>query len=160
MAFRALVAAIPSQALDLPSRNPAWTVREVLFHMSLAPRFMFADVRMIIAHRLLARFVSRFFPQRLFNWLNKVYTARRGQTLSPDALLEEYERGHRTAIRTLSLVSDGDLDETFIYPDWEPLLAGEITLERLFHYIKEHFQIHAQDLEQIVADSMKKEGTL
>src|SRR5262245_32664486 len=127
--------------------------------MSLAPRLMIADVRMLTAHRRVARLVSRVFPERLFHWLNKVYTARRGRGLSPEALLCEYDRGHRIALRTLSLVSDADLDEMFIYPDWEPLLAGEITLERLFHYIKEHFQVHAQDLAQILGSATRPEDS-
>ena len=48
------------------------------------------------------------------------------------------------------------------YPDWGPLLAGHVTLERLFHYIKLHFVSHAGDIRQALdkdSDQYKNEGS-
>ena len=47
MAFHKLLDSIPVEAYDLPSDNPAWTVGEVLYHMSIAPRMLGKDVKMI-----------------------------------------------------------------------------------------------------------------
>ena len=32
------------------------------------------------------------------------------------------------------------------YPDWDPMLSGFVTLERLFHYIRLHFDAHAEEI--------------
>ncbi len=32
------------------------------------------------------------------------------------------------------------------YPDWDPLLGGPVTLEKLFHYIKVDFESHTSDI--------------
>jgi hypothetical protein len=35
-----LLNSVPVEAYDLPSDNPAWTIGEVLYHMSIAPRML------------------------------------------------------------------------------------------------------------------------
>jgi hypothetical protein len=54
-AFYKLLASIPDEAFSLPSDNPVWTMGEVLFHMTLAPRFLTADLRLIIGQAWISR---------------------------------------------------------------------------------------------------------
>jgi hypothetical protein len=35
--------------------------------------------------------------------------------------------------------------------DWDPFLSGEVTIEKLFHYVKAHFDSHAEQLKRQVA---------
>jgi hypothetical protein len=145
-AYAELLSRIPPHALDFPTANPAWGVREVLYHMSIAPRFMIADVKMIARHRWLALVVFFLVPRRLFDWLNKTGTRRGARNATHADLLREYERGHRSAMNALALVSEAQLADSVRYPSWEPYLSGDVTLERLFHYVEHHFESHALDL--------------
>ncbi len=150
VSFRALLETIPPEALELPTANPVWNVREVLYHMSLAPRFMLADTRMIIGytrqHRWLYGVIERFVPKRLFDWLNEIYTRFRARGASLQSLAAEYERAHQMATRALAEVADDQFEMSLRYPAWDPLLTGQITVEKLFRYVKDHYETHAQEV--------------
>ena len=45
--FHELFDSVPVEAYNLPSDNPAWTISQVLYHMSIAPRMLGKDVKMI-----------------------------------------------------------------------------------------------------------------
>ena len=145
--FHQLLANVPDEALDVPSDNPAWTIGQVLYHMSLAPRFLIADVRMFTQPSSVYRFFIRIFPGSLFNWLNARLTRFAARNLSREFLASEYDRAHEIAIKALDSVSDEQLQTSLLYPGWDPALAGEVSLERLFHYLKEHFDSHAAEIE-------------
>lgn len=40
------------------------------------------------------------------------------------------------------------------YPGYDPLLGGEVTLERLFRYIKLHFEAHAVQIRKRLAETL------
>ena len=73
-AFHELLDRVPPALYDTPSDNPAWTVGQVLFHMSLAPRLLIQDVRLITKQSWLISLISKLLPRALFDWLNKHYT--------------------------------------------------------------------------------------
>jgi uncharacterized damage-inducible protein DinB len=145
-AFHRLLAEVPDAALPEPSDNPAWTIREVLFHMSMAPRLMVSDVALIMHGPWLVRLLPRLIPRAAFDWCNKVYTRHRGRRMSRRALGAEYDRATATILRTLARVDEADLSRSAVYPGWDPLLAGEVTLARLFHYVQAHFETHAAQI--------------
>lgn len=68
--FHELLASIPDEAFERPSNNPAWCIGELLYHMSVAPRFMVADVQVILKRPFLLTLLPKLFPERLFHWLN------------------------------------------------------------------------------------------
>jgi hypothetical protein len=150
VAFQQLLDSIPEAAFGLPSDNPAWTVGEVLYHMSVAPRFVGLDVKMIVRQNWVYRGVAVVVPRALFDWLNKKLTRFGARKLSREFLALEYDKAHQSALRALDAVSDPDFEKQLYYPDWDPLLSGEVTLERLFHYVKAHFDSHAGRIRQIV----------
>jgi hypothetical protein len=145
-AFHSLLDAVPDEALSRASDNPAWTIREVLFHMSLAPRLMVADVSMITHQRRGVQVVTKVIPQSLFDWVNKVYTRRRGRSASRRRLLDEYDQATAKILRTLDTVAEEDFKKSATYPGWDPLLSGETTLVQLFHYVRAHFEVHEQQI--------------
>jgi hypothetical protein len=51
--FHQLLQSIPEETFRWPSNNPAWTVGELLYPMSIAPRLMVADVKMILKRTFL-----------------------------------------------------------------------------------------------------------
>ena len=114
--------------------------------MSIAPRFLGADVKMITGRNWVYRLAPILVPKRLFNWLNAVLTRHGARRLSREFLAREYDQAHQAALRALESVSEQDLQKSVYYPDWDPLLSGEVTVERLFRYIKSHFDSHAAQI--------------
>lgn len=152
-AFHELLDSIPEEAFDLPSDNPAWTIGEVLYHMSLAPRLLSRDVDMITGQSWIYHLIPVIVPQAAFDWLNKQLTRFGARNVSREFLAQEYDRAHESTLRALSEVDESDFDKHVQYPGWDPLLSGEVTVERLFHYVKAHFDSHADQIRRIVDDS-------
>ena len=149
-AYHRLLAEVPDKALSRPSDNPAWTIGEMLFHMSLAPRLMVSDVSMITGQRKLYQLFPKLIPQALFDWINKVYTQSKGRKLSHPELADHYDRATAKILQTLESVQDEDFQKSAIYPGWDPLLSGEVTLVRLFHYVKAHFEVHERQIRNLI----------
>ena len=154
--FHKLLNSIPVEAYNLPSDNPDWNVGEVLYHMSIAPRMIGADVKMITGQSWFYRLFIRIMPKSLFNWLNKVLTRYGARNGTPEFLAQVYNKAHNITLKALAEVTDADFEKKLQYPDWDPMLSGEVTLERLFHYIKRHFDSHAEQLRQIIKDYENK----
>lgn len=141
--FYALLAEIPDTAFSKPSGNPAWTIGEVLFHMSLAPRFMATDLRIILTRPRLARMFAAFVPIALFDRVNDLYTRFGARNLNRRFLQEQYDKAHQRALKALDALQESDFQTSVLYPGYDPQLSGIVTVERLFRYIKLHFDSHA-----------------
>ena len=144
--FHQLLQTIPDEAFGQPSGNPAWTVGEILYHMSIAPRFMVADVKLILQRPFLLKLLPKLIPEQLFHWLNARLTRFGARNLNRQFLANEYDKAHTRILQMLDELQEADLQISVQYPDWDPLLAGEVTLSYLFGYIKRHFDAHAADL--------------
>ena len=145
-AYHAFLAEIPDQAFSQPSDNPAWTIGEVLYHMSLAPRFMTTDLKMIMSRPRLARVFATLVPQSVFDRLNDWYTRYGARKLNRSFLSEQYDNAHRRVLNSLETVQEEDFQKSMLYPGYDPILAGDVTVERLYHYIKLHFEEHASQI--------------
>lgn len=157
--FHQLLQAIPDDAFSRPSNNPAWTIGELLFHMSIAPRFMVADVAIILQRPYLLKLLPMLFPERLFHWLNARLTRFGARHLNRQFLANAYDTAHEQILKTFNSLSENDLQKSVHYPDWDPLLAGNVTLAYLFGYIKRHFESHAADIAQTIhLENMELEG--
>lgn len=148
--FHQLLENVPDEAFGKPSGNPAWTVGELLYHMSIAPRFMVADVQLILKRPFLLKLLPKLFPEPLFHWLNARLTRYGARSLNRQFLASEYDKAHQRVVQTLHNLNEADLLKSVHYPRWDPLLAGEVSLVYLFGYLKRHFDSHAADIVQIV----------
>ena len=147
--FHRLLAEVPEDRLDEPSQNPDWTIREVLYHMSLAPRNLPADVRMIRHLKVVPR-----FPAGLFNRLNRYFTRRGARNLDKVGLAARYDQAHSRTLHALESIKDEEWAFGVQYPGWDPLLSGFVTMERLFHYIRQHFDAHADEVRSVIAQDL------
>jgi len=77
-------------------------------------------------------------PKKVFDWTNKHLTRRGARNLSREFLKKEYDKAHEATLKALEEVKDSDFGKKVNYPDWDPLLSGEVTLERLFGYVMVH----------------------
>lgn len=154
-AFHTLLDSIPDEAFALPSDNPAWTVGQVLYHMSIAPRMMIMDVQMISGQRWIYRLIPVIVPKKLFDWLNARLTRYGAYNLSRQFLRNEYDRANTAILQVLDSLSEADFIRSQPYPDWDPLLSGEVSMEYLFGYIKRHFDSHAAQLQSVLRKEQK-----
>ncbi len=146
--FIALVESIPEANYSLPTNNPAWTVGDILFHITLGPRALGLEIWMTIHAAGLYNFLMRHFPSRLFNSVNAWFGRGRSRRVSRQGLLRAYGKAHAVIQSRLRRTREEDLGKTVIYPaDFVSELAGEITVERLFRYVTEHFEGHVKQLE-------------
>ena len=146
--FHRLLARVSDDALARPSGNPAWTVGQVLYHMSLAHRLLIADVRLFTGQGWPVRVLAALVPKALFDALMARLTRWGARRVSREFLAREYDRAHERALRALEAVAPEDFARALPYPDWDPLLSGRVTLERLFHYVRLHFVAHAAEVER------------
>lgn len=143
--FHQLLAEIAEKDLDRPSLNPAWTIREVLYHMSLAPRNLPSDVRLIRKLKWVPK-----IPAGPFNRMNDFMTRRGARGLDKITLGKKYDQAHASTLQVLESVKNDEWQLGADYPDWDPMLSGHVTLEHLFHYISKHFNAHAQDIQAVL----------
>ena len=146
--FHQLLNEIAEEDLDQPSLNPTWTIREVLYHMSLAPRNLPSDVR-LIRH---LKWVPRI-PAGPFNRLNAYLTQRGARKTTKNSLAEKYDQAHARTLGALETIADEEWAFGVNYPDWDPMLSEPVTLERLFQYISLHFNAHAQEIKAVLGAS-------
>lgn len=144
--FHQLLDSLPDEAFAQPSSNPAWTIGELLYHMSIAPRLMVADVAIVLKRPFLLTLLPKLFPERLFHWLNARLTRFGSRNLNRQFLADEYDKAHERIRQTFHRLDEADLQKSVRYPNWDPLLAGDVTLAYLFGYIKRHFDSHAADI--------------
>ncbi|MGE5462400.1 MAG: DinB family protein [Syntrophothermus sp.] len=144
--FIQLVASVPEQLYGHPSANPAWTIGEVLYHITLGPPAIRTEIWMIRhANRLFAALMNDW-TAGIFNWGNALF-ARHPKRITRKKLVEAYERGHAGLLKSLRRMPEQDLSKSILYPKaFVPELAGVVTAERLFRYIKLHFQVHAEQI--------------
>jgi len=146
--FHQLLGDVHEEMLDKPSQNPDWTIRETLYHMSLAPRNLPTDVRMIRHLKWVPK-----FPAGPFNRMNRYLTRRGARKLDKAALAARYDDAHARTMAALESIKDEEWAFGVDYPDWEPMLSGFVSLERLFHYIRLHFVAHAEDIRAVMKSS-------
>ena len=146
--FLALLDSIPESDYSLPTDNPAWTVGDVLYHITLGPHALSFEIWMIIHARGLFQFGMNIFPTKFFNKVNASF-ARRGNRINRQMLIKAYEAGHASVRSSLRRTREEQMKLSVVYPaDLEAMLAGEVTVERLFHYVKNHFEAHANQIKR------------
>ncbi|MCQ3937264.1 MAG: hypothetical protein DPW18_09480 [Chloroflexi bacterium] len=145
--FTALVEAIPESDYSLPTDNPAWTVGDILFHITLGPRALALEVWMTIHANGLYNFLMRHFPSRFFNSVNAWFGRGRSRRVSRQDLLKAYGKAHAVIKSRLRRTREEDLGKIAVYPlDYVSDLKGEVSVERLFRYVTGHFEEHEKQL--------------
>lgn len=145
--YHALLARVPDGGWERPTGNPAWNVRQLLYHMTIGLRFLPVDVRMILRGR------NPSVPPWLFNTANRWYNrwAARGHTR--ESLAAEYDRQHQKVLDLLATLSDEDLEKAGTYPDiGGNLTGGQRTIADMFIYVARHVDEHREDLLQALQE--------
>jgi hypothetical protein len=140
--FLLLLDSIPETAYSLPTDNPPWTVGDVLYHITLGPRALAFEIWMIVHLRSIFQFGMNHFPSKLFNLVNARF-AKRGNRITRQRLTDAYRKAHAVIRSRLKRTKDADFSKSVNYPvDFVSELAGKVSVERLFRYVKGHFDVH------------------
>jgi uncharacterized damage-inducible protein DinB len=143
-AFHELLATLAPEDWDRPSRNPSWTIGEILWHI--------ANYLLIIPDQLIW-LQTNTFPDPLA-WSADELNAGNVQQTREDAhgqsfttLAQLYETGHAATLAALDSVRDHEWQIGVQMPDMGPTFSGEYrTIEALFRYHARHFAEHAAEI--------------
>lgn len=144
-AYHALLADIPDTAWEKPTANPAWNVRQMMWHMTMAPRFLPQDIKMLRNGR------SFKPPAWLFNWLNIWYTRWGSRQATKASVAAAYDVAHEEVIALLDTIRDDEWNLAGEYPDINANLpGGQQTIADIFHYLTIHFREHEADIRSVL----------
>lgn len=148
--YTELVNSIPEADYALPTENPAWSVGDILFHITLGPRALAVEIWMMRHAPKTYQFLMNTFPMKLFNWGNALL-GKQGRRFRRGRLLKAYEAGHARLRSALRRLKEEDLSRSLYYPeDFVSELAGEVSIERLLQYASEHFEMHKKQLGEVL----------
>jgi len=149
--FHHLLDSIPEALYIHPSDNPAWTIGDVLYHLTVGLPAIRFEIWMI-------RYAPWIFKalndttSKIFNWGNALF-ANRPKRITCQRLIKAYEAGHAGLMSSLRRVREEDWGKSVVYPAvFVSELAGIVTIERLFRYVTLHFDVHSKQIE----DALKK----
>ena len=146
-AFHHLLAEVTADDWDLPSNNPAWTLGEMMYHITVATQNIPADVAILRKVPWLPN-----PPIGLLHLLNGPLTRWGAGQYPRERLLEKFERDHANLLALLDTVQEDEWEKGRAYRAYDPpLLEGFVTMEDLFHYQKYHFEQHAKDIRAILS---------
>lgn len=144
--YHHLVESVLQETYGYPSANPAWTIGDVLYHITLGPPAIRAEIWMIRHAGWLFSALLNNGTAGIFNKGNALF-ARHPKRITPQILIQSYEKGHSGLLTSLEGMQDADFDKSVRYPaSFVTELAGVVTVERLFRYTKLHFEIHASQI--------------
>ena len=141
-----LVQSVPEDFYGRPSANPAWTIGDVLYHITVGPPAIRFEIWMIRHARWLFGTVINNRTASILNWGNALF-ARHPKRITPQILTQAYERGHAGLLASLKSMKESDFSKSIEYPEsLVAELAGVVTVERLLRYIRLHFDIHSSQI--------------
>jgi uncharacterized protein (TIGR03083 family) len=139
-AFHAMVATLTPADWTRPSANPAWTIGEVLWHIT---GYLF-----LIPQQLIWLQTGTFpdlTPQSAedLNQGNVHQTRVGAQRQTLRSIVQAYEEGHAATLAALQSVRDDEWQVGVRMPDMGPSFQDEYrTIEALFRYHARHFAEH------------------
>ena len=153
--FHHLLDSVPEAFYAHPSDNPAWTIGDVLHHITLGPAALRFEIWMIRHAPLLFQLGLNSFTARLFNKVNARFARRKSHSRS--SLKNVYEYGHAGIRSSLMRMREEDFQKSVMYPvELVSELAGNVTIERLFRYVKDHFDVHAEQIRAAIEEQQQK----
>jgi len=150
--FHHLLDSVPETFYSHPSDNPAWTIGDVLYHITIGPLALRFEIWMIRHANRLFQLAMNDLTSTIFNRVNTLF-ARQPKRIARQNLGKAYEAGHAGLISSLKRIRESDFQKSVIYPkSFVAELAGEVSVERIFRYVKEHFDTHAEQINKALKE--------
>jgi hypothetical protein len=110
--------------------------------MSTSPRIIKSFLKKYTRETTRFHYVSKSITGPLIQKTNEIIIRSRGHKITRWLIAEEYDSTSALVLELLDAVSDHDFQKTLMIPDLDPLLSGSVTIENIFHYVKNHFYTH------------------
>ena len=147
LGFHHLLDSVPESYYSHPSDNPAWTIGDVLYHITLGPPAIRFEIWMIRHAPWIFKTLNRT-TSGIFNRGNALF-ARHPKRITRQTLTKAYEAGHTGLVSSLNRLQESDFARSVTYPpEFVSELAGKVSIERLFRYIKLHFEVHEEQIQR------------
>ena len=151
-AFHTLLYKIPEGAWEQPSRNPAWNIREMAYHITIAVSMLPQDIALLRRGGFLARLAK--IPPSLFNWFNERLTRRAARQQTRDSIAQRYDEAHAHVLQLLDTIQEDEWQLAAEYPALNVYMpGGQHTIAMMFDYLNLHFEEHAADIESVLSQS-------
>ena len=148
--FHHILDAVPEAAYVHPSANPAWTVGDLLYHITLGPSFVRGEMWLLCHATGFWQIVMNDVTARVFNWGNALF-ARQPKRIMRQSLLKADEAGHTGMVSSLRRLREKDFEKSVNYPaSFVAELEGAVTAERLVRYLVMHCDVHAQEIRTVL----------
>lgn len=151
--FHALVASLSSAEWDLPSRNPAWTNGQVVYHILFAFTLIPSLFWLITFwSRLPDPYSERFarlldWTTPLFNRVNAFGPKAQAALLGRRRAVPIFDRVHRSLVRKAGSIAGERWQLGMHYPTrWDTSFGDFMTFETLFRYPNVHLEKHLKQL--------------
>lgn len=147
--FHHLLDSVPEALYTHRSANPAWTIGDVLYHLTIGLPALRFEIWMIRSTPWMFKILNDT-TSRIFNWGNALF-ARQPKRITRQRLSKAYEAGHAGLMSSLRRVREEDFAKLVNYPAaFVSELAGVVTIERLFHYVTLHFEVHEEQIKSAI----------
>jgi hypothetical protein len=133
--FHALLDQLADADLARHSANPAWTIRELLFHIVLSLEYVPREVRAAQRGR-------RLLPlsRAIYDPLNTLLTRLLAWGQTRQSLARKYDAAYGTVLQVLDTVHDDE------WPKTTTFFYVEATIENLFRRQTQHLAEHVTDI--------------
>jgi deazaflavin-dependent oxidoreductase (nitroreductase family) len=141
-AFHVLIAALNPSDWYLPTATHGWTIGDSLYHVIMGLQFIVFEATLIRKGLWYPK-----PPTSIFVRINPYLTHMIVHRYNLQTVAREYDRWHAVVVKTLESVREDEWERGNQFPHYDPpLLDGFITLKDLFHYAKQHFEAHQEDI--------------
>jgi hypothetical protein len=144
--FHRLLATIPEEALTLPSKDPDWTNGELLYRMSIAALIILSTLKKNRTDKSKTSAIHQIVTGPLIQRTNELFIRARAANSTRWSIAKEYAE---TCARVLEMLeeipTDGFERKVVIFED-DLLLPKPATIEQLFHYVRNHFEVYRQQI--------------
>jgi hypothetical protein len=151
--FHAMAGILSARAWAEPSRNPAWTNGQLLFHVLLGFILVPPLARLLVLFGHLPPVCARTFAGILnlstpvFNRMNAIGPRAGARILGKAGVLRQFDRVHPRILARLDRIRPGDWSLTMHYPTrWDPRFRTDMRLQDLFRYPVDHLRHHRSQL--------------
>jgi hypothetical protein len=156
--FHELLDLVAPNSWRQPSRNPAWTNGQLLFHIALGFFLLIPLVRIMRVFSALPKGASRAFARCLnlgtpiFNWINAIGPRVGARVLNAKRLGSTFDSVCRKNLAAIDAMRPEDWGRGMHYPTrWEPRFADFMTVESLFRYPAVHMRHHRAQIAASIA---------
>jgi hypothetical protein len=153
LVFHALLDSLSDEDLQKPSTNPAWSNRQILFHMLFGFFLLPSLIGIVLLFSRLPSSFSRHFAALLnrwvkpFNVINALGPQGGGRLFSRQGLGRGFDWVHALVMTWVQALPEAELQRGMYYPaKWDPLFRDYMTMAEILRFPMIHFYFHVNQI--------------